>query len=152
MTTKSRFYLNCPYADKDEAKELGARWDNAKRQWFVPDGVDINLFEKWWPKKWLPIHPCFPDIQELEEKIGAVTGVLDNLQDVIQHEIQVAFEPDLYVEPPTAFETFQQEVRECAEWKKDNPEFWQTVLNEEIDVETYALCILSPDLRKRLVN
>ena len=51
MTTKSRFYVNCPYDDKDEAKELGARWDNAKRQWFVPDGVDINLFEKWWPEE-----------------------------------------------------------------------------------------------------
>ena len=77
---------------------------------------------------------------------------MDNLQDVIQHEIQVAFEPDLYVEPPTAFETFQQEVRECAEWKEDNPDFWQTIFKDNLDVETYAFCILPTETREKLVN
>ena len=135
-----------------------------RRKNWVPGGMMLNVsglfrtasiliyLKSGGLRRWLPIHPCFKDNQELEEKIEAVAGVLDNLQDVIQHEIQVAFEPDLYVEPPTAFETFQQEVRECAEWKKDNPELWQTVLNKEIDVETYAFCLLSPDLRNRLLN
>ena len=49
MARKNRFYLDCPYAEKDEAKSLGARWDLDARKWFVPNDVDRNLFKKWWP-------------------------------------------------------------------------------------------------------
>jgi hypothetical protein len=48
---ETRVYINCPYHEKDEAKELGARWDREKRQWFVPQGndksPDISLFSQW---------------------------------------------------------------------------------------------------------
>lgn len=27
-------YLNCPYSQKDIAKQHGARWDAARKQWF----------------------------------------------------------------------------------------------------------------------
>ena len=49
MARKNRFYLDCPYAEKDEAKSLGARWDLDARKWFVPNDVDRNHFKKWWP-------------------------------------------------------------------------------------------------------
>ena len=49
MKQKQRFYLDCPYADKDECKELGAYWDMDKRKWFVPEGLDKDDFRKWWP-------------------------------------------------------------------------------------------------------
>jgi len=39
--------LNVPYAEKDEAKALGARWNPTKRRWYVPDGVDTAAFAKW---------------------------------------------------------------------------------------------------------
>jgi hypothetical protein len=42
-------FLAVPFEDKDSAKSLGARWDPAKRKWYVPHGLDINLFERWWP-------------------------------------------------------------------------------------------------------
>ncbi|WP_334190745.1 DUF5710 domain-containing protein [Noviherbaspirillum sp.] len=42
-------FLAVPFADKDSAKSFGARWDPAKRKWYVPHGLDINLFERWWP-------------------------------------------------------------------------------------------------------
>ena len=29
-------YLNCPYAQKHVAKQHGARWDAARKQWFYP--------------------------------------------------------------------------------------------------------------------
>ena len=51
MTTKSRFYLNCPYAEKDDAKDLGAEGDQGARKWFVPDDIDPELFRKWWPEE-----------------------------------------------------------------------------------------------------
>lgn len=45
--TKSKTYLNVPYAQKDAAKALGARWDAASKKWYVPAGVDIMLFSQW---------------------------------------------------------------------------------------------------------
>lgn len=34
-------YLNVPYANKDEAKALGARWDRMKKQWYMPKGKKV---------------------------------------------------------------------------------------------------------------
>ena len=45
-----RFYLKCPYDEKDEYKSLGGRWDNDARKWYVPKDVDRNLFKQWWPE------------------------------------------------------------------------------------------------------
>ncbi|MGR8931384.1 MAG: DUF5710 domain-containing protein [Gammaproteobacteria bacterium] len=43
----SKLYLNVPYAQKDEAKGLGARWDPAAKKWYIPAGKDIAAFAKW---------------------------------------------------------------------------------------------------------
>ena len=40
-------YLNVPFAQKDAAKALGARWDGAARKWYVPAGLDLGLFAAW---------------------------------------------------------------------------------------------------------
>lgn len=40
-------FLNVPYAEKDEAKALGARWNPTKRRWYVPDGIATEAFAKW---------------------------------------------------------------------------------------------------------
>lgn len=42
-----RLYLNVPYAEKDAAKQLGARWDAVEKKWFVPSGVEPVAFERW---------------------------------------------------------------------------------------------------------
>ena len=39
--------LNVPYAEKDAAKALGARWNPTRRRWYVPDGVAAEPFAKW---------------------------------------------------------------------------------------------------------
>ena len=44
-----RFYLKCPYDEKDECKSLGGRWDNDARKWYVPSDVDRDMFKEWWP-------------------------------------------------------------------------------------------------------
>ena len=45
----NRFYLNCPYDDKEECKALGGRWDNDARKWYVPGDMDKDMFKVWWP-------------------------------------------------------------------------------------------------------
>ena len=42
-----RVNLNVPYAQKDEAKKLGARWDPARKIWYVIDVEDLNPFMRW---------------------------------------------------------------------------------------------------------
>jgi len=46
--TDNRFYLACPYAEKDDCKSLGGRWDPERKKWYVPNDIDRNLFERWW--------------------------------------------------------------------------------------------------------
>ena len=43
MTT----FLNVPYAEKDEARALGARWNPGRKRWYVPTGVALDPFQKW---------------------------------------------------------------------------------------------------------
>ncbi|MDD4914819.1 MAG: DUF5710 domain-containing protein [Methylococcales bacterium] len=45
--SSSKIYLNVPYAEKDAAKSLGAKWDAAIKKWYAPTGADISLFSKW---------------------------------------------------------------------------------------------------------
>lgn len=44
-------YIDCPYPEKNEAKALGAKWDNPNRSWYVPAGLDLNQFKKWLPQE-----------------------------------------------------------------------------------------------------
>lgn len=39
--------LDVPFAEKDAAKKLGARWNAERRSWYVPAGVDVSLFSRW---------------------------------------------------------------------------------------------------------
>lgn len=42
-----RTYINVPYREKNEAKELGARWDRQQQSWYVPGNLDAGPFAKW---------------------------------------------------------------------------------------------------------
>jgi hypothetical protein len=43
----ARRFLQVPYAEKDEAKALGARWDPDYELWYVPQGIARKHFR--WP-------------------------------------------------------------------------------------------------------
>lgn len=45
-----RIDMNVPFAEKDEAKALGARWDGLKKCWYIVDMEDLNPFLKWFPE------------------------------------------------------------------------------------------------------
>ena len=48
LTQKEDFLLNCPYTDRLECKSFGGKWDTKKKTWYVPAGIDILKFTKWW--------------------------------------------------------------------------------------------------------
>jgi len=45
----SSTYLDCPFSEKDAAKALGAKWDGARKAWYVPAGVPLAPFARWLP-------------------------------------------------------------------------------------------------------
>lgn len=44
-----RINLVTPFAEKNAAKALGARWDSAKKQWYIVDVADLTPFLRWIP-------------------------------------------------------------------------------------------------------
>lgn len=42
-----RIDLSVTYAEKDLAKALGARWDDARKIWYVVDPKDVRPFMRW---------------------------------------------------------------------------------------------------------
>lgn len=44
---RERVYLRVPFKDKDEAKRLGARWDQDSKRWFVSGDRDLAPFAQW---------------------------------------------------------------------------------------------------------
>lgn len=44
-----RFNLKVPFAEKDQAKKLGARWDATRKLWYVEGQEDVAPFSKWSP-------------------------------------------------------------------------------------------------------
>lgn len=40
-------WLNVPFPQKDEARKLGARWDVARKRWFVEDVDSLGPFMQW---------------------------------------------------------------------------------------------------------
>jgi len=39
--------ISVPFAEKDGAKKLGARWNAERRSWYVPPGIEVSLFSRW---------------------------------------------------------------------------------------------------------
>ena len=48
--SNDKFYLNCPFSEKDLVKSIGGRWDSEARQWYVPSELEPKDFKRWWPK------------------------------------------------------------------------------------------------------
>ncbi|ESS71653.1 DNA primase TraC [Methyloglobulus morosus KoM1] len=44
---ENRTYLQVPYQERNQAKELGAKWDREIQSWYAPANVDISLFSQW---------------------------------------------------------------------------------------------------------
>ena len=45
-----RINLKVPFAQKEAAKELGARWDAARKIWYIIDPACLALFSDWRPE------------------------------------------------------------------------------------------------------
>ena len=44
-----KIYLTVTFAEKDEAKALGAKWDADAKKWYILPSSDASKFTKWLP-------------------------------------------------------------------------------------------------------
>eukprot|EP00327_Prymnesium_parvum_P042490 CAMPEP_0195649942 /NCGR_PEP_ID=MMETSP0815-20121206/31457_1 /TAXON_ID=97485 /ORGANISM="Prymnesium parvum, Strain Texoma1" /LENGTH=706 /DNA_ID=CAMNT_0040793723 /DNA_START=14 /DNA_END=2135 /DNA_ORIENTATION=- len=42
-------YIDCPFRERAAALSLGGRWDGGARRWYVPFGVELAPFARWFP-------------------------------------------------------------------------------------------------------
>ena len=74
---KQKTLLSVPYEEKDLAKELGAKFDRETKSWYVPEGKDLEPFERWKPtlqheKMWIKApYEMHEQIKELGAKYDA---------------------------------------------------------------------------------
>ncbi len=68
--TSTKTYLNVPYAEKDAAKALGARWDASVKKWYAPGTVDIALFANWAEESATRDSPAKPASAKDQTKAG----------------------------------------------------------------------------------
>lgn len=72
-----RFDLKVPFAEKDAAKKLGARWDAANKLWYVVDKADLAPFAKWSPTPRDPGAPsATPAAKPQKAQVTQTEGLL----------------------------------------------------------------------------
>ena len=67
----TRVILSVPFAEKEQAKALGARWDRDHKHWWIPSTLDLAPFVRWLPLQKQP-ETLYRDLaavnrEELEE-------------------------------------------------------------------------------------
>lgn len=62
-------FLKVPYAEKDEAKALGARWNQDRKVWYVPEGVPDAPFARW-----IVAGQAEPPVREKAAKVDTYSG------------------------------------------------------------------------------
>lgn len=80
-------FLSVPYKDKNEARKLGAKWDNGKRLWFAPAGCDLNAFRQWIPKRQEITAPALSAPEELAKAIQELGGDLQGQLPVMDGKV-----------------------------------------------------------------
>jgi hypothetical protein len=69
-----RINLRVPFEQKDAAKELGARWDAAKKIWYVIDPEILEVFADWMPTESPSSNKTIGQPLAPKSAVGVVTG------------------------------------------------------------------------------
>ncbi len=99
-------FLDVPFREKDQAKQLGARWDASSRKWYIPADLTDSVDEF---KRWLPVsdttmlsnqpqplgqahnaQPMLftePPVSETQEKGIELSSLLRNIQAALRQAL-----------------------------------------------------------------
>lgn len=91
MTATSNINLKVPFAEKDQAKALGAKWNAALKLWYVPQGLDAAPFEKWLTAS----ESSFTTVKSVAKAIAPINDQADLQEDdfdAINAQLRDAYE------------------------------------------------------------
>lgn len=91
-------------------------------------------------------YPRFVNEEEIVPVLEGLHSRVEMLEDALDDDRY------LYIEPLTAREEYEREIRECRDWRKESPMFWKMMFKKNIDLDTFAFTLLSEDTRKQLIN
>jgi exodeoxyribonuclease VII large subunit len=80
MISQEPIFLDCPFAEKDAVKLLGAKFDWQEKKWFIPPGLDTESFQKWLPQSLVP-----PPDETAVESLSLNEFLLTVQQTISQH-------------------------------------------------------------------
>lgn len=93
----ARTYINVPFDEKNDAKELGAKWDAKEKSWYVPEGGELNAFERWNTKTHEAVISNDPNTdvrQAFKEALKAEGLIIDGLPQMDGQMVRVKVEGD----------------------------------------------------------
>ena len=94
-TNPEPVYLAVPYAEKNEAKELGAKWDKEAKSWYAPAGTDLAPLERWLPSYQAGnAHPDIDPRVEFKTALKEAGLIVDGLPQMDGQMIRVKVEGD----------------------------------------------------------
>ena len=72
-----RINLVTPFAEKDKAKALGARWDSVRKNWYIVDVADLTPFARWIPDlvATVDVSGGTPQVTKLKFNLTTPVGV-----------------------------------------------------------------------------
>ncbi|MDO4777666.1 MAG: zincin-like metallopeptidase domain-containing protein [Cardiobacteriaceae bacterium] len=89
-------FLAVPFADKDDAKALGARWDKNAKSWYAPEGTDLAPLQRWIPRgnAMMTAGNHHDPISEFAQALAAAGLVVENIRaDGQLHRVPVEGRP-----------------------------------------------------------
>jgi len=86
-----RAYLDVPFEEKDQAKDLGAKFDSRRKQWFVEPEKDLSPFIEWLSEKDRKTLPVLSPEEEFAVVLKKAGLVLDGppVMDGQLHKVRV---------------------------------------------------------------
>ena len=131
-----KFRIHCPFAEKDEAKALGARWSGAHKTWYAPNQETYDQLAKWRAGR----RATGQDSQEVQvsrRQDGRQGGdhmlAADDEDEHLFsrpakklrkcHAALMHKEPELYPEPPPAPKKAPRPPQELRVWAENVPIF-----------------------------
>lgn len=98
--TEAIIALNVPYAQKESAKALGAKFDFDNKTWYIPIGLDSSPFERWMPVGVKPaaeinlldtVLPLMDQPSTQEQQYLTLSGILNKVAGVIKAKFTEAY-------------------------------------------------------------
>jgi len=75
--SEQRIDLNVPYAERNDAKALGAKWDKNEKVWFLPPNLDSSSMGKWLPNNQIEQARPIDPIEEFTAELKSYGLILD---------------------------------------------------------------------------